>query len=141
MRWRNVNRKNLTPQAKKLLSYLKDTRNTYGESRSRSRFAIAKRKAYGHQALRHEQKLIIKEVIKVTDEEIEIIEAKMKSVEPKKWRKYADSPLGEFVSILLKNREIRGINKEIKSSSILEKAELKTRRKNQWHYRRWHKNW
>ena len=136
-----MNRKNLTPQAKKLLSYLKDTRNTYGESRSRSRFAIAKRKAYGHQSLRHEQKIIIKEVLKVTYEEIETIEAKMNSIEPKKWRKYADSPLGEFVSVLLKSRKVRGINKDLKSSDILEKAELKSKGKSKWHYSRWHKDW
>jgi len=121
-----VNGENLTPQEKKLLSYLKDTRNTYGESRSRSRYAIAKRKAYGHQALRHEQKLILKEVVKVTSEEIENVEADMKSVEPKKWRKYADASLGEFVSILLSGRKMRGTNEKIKISKILTRAEQKS---------------
>ncbi|MGI9055788.1 MAG: hypothetical protein ACR2F2_08310, partial [Pyrinomonadaceae bacterium] len=96
-----MNRKQLTPQEKKLLSYLKDTRNTYGESRSRSRFAIAKRKAIGHQALRHEQKIILKKISEINDDEIEKIESRMKAVKPKKWRKFSDAPLGEFVSILL----------------------------------------
>ncbi len=113
----------LTPQDKKRLSYLKDTRNTYAESRSRSRFAIAKRKAYGHQALRHEQKLILKELAKLAEEERDNIEAKMKSVQPKKWRKYADRPLGEFVTMLLYNRKKRGVNDKLKTSKILARAE------------------
>ena len=130
-----MNRKILSPQEKKFLSYLKDTRNTYGESRSRSRFAIAKRKKYGHQALRHEQKLILNEIVKVTNEEIEIIEAKMKSVEPKKWRKYADAPLGEFVSILLDKRKKHGINEKLKFTRIMAKAERKSPKR--WARSRW----
>lgn len=130
-----MNRKNLTPQEKKLKSYLKDTRNDYAESRSRSRFAIAKRKSYGHQALRHEQKLILKELVKVTVEEIEIIEAKMNSVKPKKWRKHADAPLGEFVSILLGQRKRYGMTDKIKVSKILARAELKSPKR--WSRSRW----
>jgi hypothetical protein len=130
-----VKRKRLTPQEKKLLSYTKDTRNTYAESHSRSRFSIARNKAYGHQALRHSQKLALKTLTKVTNEEIDIVEAKMKSVEPKRWRKFADSLLGEFVSILLKVREERGINEELKTSQILEKARRKARLK--WRSNRW----
>lgn len=130
-----MNRKNLTPQEKKLKSYLKDTRNDYAESRSRSRFAIAKRKAYGHQALRHEQKSILKELFKVTDEEIEDIEAKMKSVEPKKWRKYADAPLGKFVSVLLSERKRHGMNDKIRISRILTRAEQKSPKR--WSRSRW----
>lgn len=130
-----MKRKKLTPQEKKLHSYTKDTRNTYAESRSRSRFAIAKRRAYGHRALRHEQKLVLRELTKVSDEEFEIVEAKMKSVRRKKWRKLADSPLGEFIAILLKVRKDRGINEESKSSPTLETAKRKARRG--WRSKRW----
>lgn len=119
-----MNRKQLTPQEKKLLTYLKDTRNTYGESRARSRFAIAKRKAIGHQAMRHEQKLILNETLKAPNEEIEIIESKMKSVEPKRWRKYPDKPLGKFVAGQLEKRY--GDQSTKKQRRILKKAKNRT---------------
>jgi hypothetical protein len=119
-----VNRKQLTPQEKKLLSYLKDTRNVYGESRARSRFAIAKRKSIGHQALRHEQKLTLNRALKSPEEEIEIIESKMKSVKPKRWRKYADKPLGRYVAGRLEKRY--GVRSAAKRSEILLKAKNRT---------------
>ena len=119
-----MNRKQLTPQEKKLLSYLKDTRNVYGESRARSRFAIAKRKSIGHQALRHEQKLILNQTLKSLEEEIEIIESKMKSVKPKRWRKYADKPLGKYVAGRLEKRY--GVCSEARRSEILLKAKNRT---------------
>ncbi len=130
-----MKRKILTPQEKKLLSYLKDTRNTYGESRSRSRFSIARNKVYGNQALRHGQKLVLKQILKVTKKEIEIVEAKMKSVEPRRWRKWADSPLGELISDKLKDREICGVSIELKRIRILERA--KKRWKPKTRYSRW----
>ena len=130
-----MNRKQLTPQEKKILSYLKDTRNSYGESRSRSRFAIAKRKAIGHQALRHEQKIILNKIVDVNEEEVEKIESQVKSVKPKKWRKCPDAPLGEFVSILLDKRKRSGVNKTLKISKILAKAEGKSPKR--WSRDRW----
>ncbi|CAN5344295.1 hypothetical protein BH20ACI1_BH20ACI1_03720 [soil metagenome] len=114
-----MNRKQLTPQEKKLLSYLKDTRNVYGES-SRSRFAITKRKTFRCQSLRHEQKMILNKTLKAPNEEIEIIESKVKSVKPKKWRKYADKPLGKVVAGQLEKRY--GDRSTAKQKKILKKA-------------------
>ena len=119
-----MNRRRLNPKEKKLLSYLKDTRNVYGESRSRSRFAIAKRKSIGHQALRHEQKLILNRTLKSTEEEIEIIESKVKSVKPKRWDKYADKPLGKYVAGRLEKRY--GLRGAAKQSEILLEAKNRT---------------
>ena len=119
-----MNRKQLTPQEKKLLSYLKDTRNVYGESRARSRFAIAKRKSIGRQALRHEQKLTLNRTLKSTEEEIEIIESEMKSVKPKRWRKYADQTLGKYVAGQIEKRY--EISSAAKQSKILLKAKNRT---------------
>ncbi len=130
-----MKRKRITPQEKKLLSYVKDTRNSYGESGARSRFAIAKRKSIHHQALRHEKKLILKETIKVSAEEFEIIESKMKSVEPKRWRKFADSPLGEIISNSLIGRELNGMNENLKRRIILQKAKKRWKPKSR--YSRW----
>ncbi len=130
-----MKRKTLTPQEKKLLSYTKDTRNTYGESRARSRFSIARNKANHHQGLRHEQKLILKQTIKVAEDEIEIVEAKMKSVKPKRWRKCADSWLGELISDKLKDKQQSEINEELKRGGILESAKKRWRAISR--YRRW----
>ena len=130
----NVKRKILTPQEKKLLSYVKDTRNTYGES-SRSRVSIAKNKTYEHQILRHGQKLILKQILKVQSEEIEIVEAEMKSVKRRRWRKCPDTPLGAVVSGKLKNLEFGGAKIESKRTRVLKTA--KKRWKPLSRYSRW----
>lgn len=127
-----MNRKQLTPQEKKLLTYLKDTRNVYGES-SRSRFTITKRKTFRRQALRHEQNLILKKTLKVSAEEIEIIESEVKAVKPKNWRKYADKPLGKVVAGKLQGRY--GDRRQEKQSEILKKAKNRTPVKSR--YDRW----
>jgi len=129
-----MERKRKTPQEKKLLSYVKDTRNTYGES-SRSRFAIAKRKTFHHQALRHEQKLILNKTIKVIDEEIDLIESKVKSVKPKRWRKCADSPLGEIISDKVEELNTIEIVKNLRSRRILQMAKKRWKPKSR--YSRW----
>lgn len=130
-----MKRKRLTPQDKKLLSYLKDTRNTYGESGARSRFSIARNKVYVHQSLRHGQKLVLKRILKVTSGEIEIVEAEMKSIEPKRWRKCADSPLGELVAGKLIDKELCGANVELKHGRILKEAKKRWKPKSR--YSRW----
>lgn len=129
-----MKRKKLTPQEKKLLSYVKDTRNTYGES-SRSRFAIAKRKTFHHQVLRHEQKLILKETTKVISEELETIESKVKSVKPKRWRKCADSPLGEIISGKVEELNSSETVKNFRSRRILQNAKKRWKPKSR--YSRW----
>jgi len=130
-----VKRKKLTPQEKKLLSYTKDTRNTYGES-SRSRFSIARNKTCGRQSLRHQQKLVLKQTLKVAKEEIEIVEAKVKSVKPRRWRKCADAPLGELISDKLINGEkTRAVDDESKRARILKSAKKRWKPKSR--YSRW----
>jgi hypothetical protein len=74
--------------------------------------------------LRHEQKLILNQTLKSQDEEIEIIESKVKSVKPKRRRKYADKPLGKFVAGQLEKRY--GIRRAAKHSKILVKAKNRT---------------
>lgn len=136
MRRRNVKRKILTPQEKKSISYVKDTRNSYGEAGARSRFSIARNKVDENQALRHGQNLVLKQILKVTKEEIEIVEAKMKSVEPRRWRKWADNPLGERISGKLEGKEEEGgENIELKRFRILQMA--KKRWKPKTRYSRW----
>ena len=130
-----MKRKILTPQEKKLLSYVKDTRNNYGEAGARSRFSIARNKVDENQTLRHGQNLVLKQIPKVTKEEIEIVEAKMKSVEPRRWRKWADNPLGERISGKLEGKEEAGESIVLKRFRILQMA--KKRWKPKTRYSRW----
>ena len=105
------------------------------ESRSRSRFAIAKRRAMSHQAFRLAQKQTIKRLINEQEPEFETIENKERALKIKSWRKLSDSPLGEFVSVLLRTRKKYGINSKLKTSKIL----IKSKRKSsiQWRSSRW----
>lgn len=130
-----MKRKQLTPQEKKLLAYTKDTRNTYGESRSRSRFSIARNRALGHQRLRHAQKQILTDLIKLQSEDFDSVKNTERVIRVRNWRKCADTPLGEFITILLRNRYKRGINDKFEVSEIIATAERLS--KKNWRYDRW----
>lgn len=130
-----ITKKQLSPQEKKLLSYKKDCRNMVAESRSKSRFAIAKRRAIGHQAFRHAEKQILDQLHNISEEIIEEVEVKVDKVKKKRWRKVSDSPLGEFVAVQLNTRQNRGINANLKESNILRKAQKQCLHK--WILRRW----
>jgi len=121
-----VKRKRLNPQEKKLLSYTKDCRNMFAESRSLSRFAIAKRRAMSHQAFRLAQKQTIKRLIIQAEPEFELLESKETALKIKSWRKLSDRPLGEIVLTLLEKRKKYGIIKKLKISKILIKSERRS---------------
>lgn len=93
------------------------------ESRSRSRFAIAKRRSLSHQSFRRHQKQIIVELLKQSAEDFDLLKNSERVLRVKGWRKWSDSPLGEFLSVLLKARESEGTNEGLKISKILEEAE------------------
>lgn len=93
------------------------------ESRSKSRFAIAKRRAMSHQAFRHNQKQIIIDLLKKGEGNFDFLLNAEKALRVKSWRKWSDSPLGEFITVLLRTRKFQGTNKELKISEILKEAE------------------
>lgn len=109
-----------------MLSYKKDRRNMIAESRSLSRISIAKKRANSHQSFRHAQRQIIIELVKRAESDFDALEKKERVFKVKGWRKWADSSLGEFVSVLLKTRHRRGINKSLKNSKILRQVERKS---------------
>ena len=130
-----MKRSKLTPQEKKQLSYEKDCRNMFAESRSLSRFAIAKRRAMSHQSFRLAQKQIIKRLIVEDEPVFETIENKEKELKTKSWRKMSDRPLGNFVAVQLRQRTKYGINSNLKISIILLKSKAKTLTR--WRLTRW----
>src|SRR6478672_567444 len=96
-----------SPQEKKLLSYKKDCRNTYGERGSHSRHAIAANRSFHHRAYRHQiNQILHSNKIQQADvlEEVDIeVKSTLKS-DWCKWCKRSDEPLGEVIQRKLEER-------------------------------------
>ena len=111
----------LTPQEKKVLRYKKDRRNTFAESRSSSRKAIASRKALASRSLRHAQNVALTRSLALLDDADPIA----RKTGTNSWRKIPDSPLADYVGRKLKFRAMRGMNKPQQVSALLRKARQK----------------
>ena len=102
-----------TPQEKKLLSYQKDCRNTYGERGSNSRYAIAAQKAVSRRIYRHcsyQVLRVLKNTEAVLSDVLDDADLQIKTVVKRGWKKCPDSPLREVVERKLKRRKDMGIN-------------------------------
>ncbi len=93
-------KKTRTPQEKKELSYKKDRRNNYGESRVASVKGIRKRKSTTNRILRRGNKrvaeLSIISIVSDTNDKAIIELAKM-AIKKKRWKKAPDVSLGQYV--------------------------------------------
>lgn len=88
-----------TPLEKKSLSYQKDRRNNYGENSKASRKNIPLSKALAIRAERHSQDHLLLETLKANDDEqLALIENRVRSTKPRQWQKSADKPLGEVLA-------------------------------------------
>jgi len=88
-----------SPQEKKRLSYAKDRRNTYGENSKASRKGIPLAKARANRAERHAQDNLLSSAVAVDGAEaLAEVELTVRSVEPRKWRKSPDKPLGQVLA-------------------------------------------
>lgn len=98
--------KKLTPQEKKALSYEKDRRNVYGENDKASRRLIPLGKSRVNRAYRRQVNDVLQGVQVAGDiGDLEMIEAKAKSIERGEWTKYPDAPLREVVEEQKERRE------------------------------------
>lgn len=81
----------MSPQERKVRSYQRDGRNSYGEATGASRRGIRTRKAAVNRANRH--------VVSQTLHEVEPEEADVeaRALKPKRWQKGADAPLVRFL--------------------------------------------
>ena len=111
----------LSPQEKKMLRYEKDRRNTYAESRSASRKAIATRKALASRSLRHAQDLATAKAAALGHDADPVVRRTGKSA----WRKLPDSPLADYVGRTLKFRSLKGGTTQPQASVLLRKARRK----------------
>jgi Skp family chaperone for outer membrane proteins len=107
-------KKVLSPQEKKLLSYEKDCRNTYGESGSHSRHAIENHNNRDRRAFRRKANQVLVTVQANTAEESESLDSEVKAVHRRNWKKYSDQALRIVVERKLNRRERNGTNQSVK---------------------------
>lgn len=108
----------LTPQEKKVLRYKKDRRNGYGESRARSRKAIATRKALASRSLRHAEEIATSQAARNLDEADLVVRRTGKN----SWRKYPDAPLADHVGRTLRFRALKAGTPPPLASALLRQA-------------------
>ncbi|VXB20303.1 hypothetical protein [Massilia sp. 9I] len=108
----------LTPQEKKMLGYEKDRRNGYGESRARSRKAIATRKALSSRSLRHAENIATAKATRSLEEADPVVRKTGKN----SWRKFPDAPLAEHVGRTLRFRALKAGIPAPRASVLLRRA-------------------
>jgi hypothetical protein len=111
-------KKSPSPQEKKLLSYKKDRRNTYGERGSHSRHAIAEHKARDRRVYRRQINQILNGAESNQPDLMEEVDIEVKSVPKSSWGKCPDEPLGKVVNWKLERRKGKGINATMKKTLI-----------------------
>lgn len=105
-------KKQRTPQEKKKLSYEKDRRNTYGESRVSSVKSIRRRKRGANRVFRRGNKRVVQILSTQSDtDEKEIRELGKMKMKKKRWKKSPDTPLGEYVE-RQKEKAVNRINRK-----------------------------
>jgi hypothetical protein len=95
-----------TPQEKKILSYQKDRRNTYGESTHGARKAIPQRKAWVNRTYRHTVRQQLWTTNTGADHDLDPVG----KVKRKGWVKAADTRLGDVVYAKHARRNTMGVN-------------------------------
>jgi hypothetical protein len=103
-----------SPQEKKALSYAKDRRNDYGENDKSSRRNIRRNKRTPNRADRHrEHQLLAGAIGPVAAEAAEGLEGRLLAKKSmwftKRWRKWRDAPLAEFLTYKLRRRARAGM--------------------------------
>lgn len=95
-----------SPQEKKRLSYLKDGRDTYGENAKASRKNLPRAKAFARRANRARDSRLLRSATGVPDDVCaEAVELRLLGRRREVKRKWADTPLGEYVEWRLTGRE------------------------------------
>jgi hypothetical protein len=108
-------KRKLTPQEKKRLSYLKDRRNAYGQHDKASRKAIRSRKRKINKTYRKltKQKLLLTNDTFI-DEYADLIDIQIKGVKRKFWKKYPDISLKEHIEL----QKIARINRTVRKKQV-----------------------
>ena len=105
-----------SPQEKKALSYAKDRRNDFGENDKSSRRNIRRNKRTPNRSDRHRAHQILTGATGPTtvDDVVERAETRLSAKKSmwmtKRWRKWRDAALGEFVENRLRRRARLGMD-------------------------------
>jgi hypothetical protein len=106
-----------SPQDKKILSYLKDRRNSYGEHDKGSRKAIPARKAWVNRTYRR----AVRQVTRTEADEVDQLASDVAAVRRKPWKKSPDRSLGDHLNNKWRVGQERGGN-EPSTSELREEA-------------------
>lgn len=118
-----------TPQEKKIQSYAKDCRSTYGENDKAARKAIPRRK----QQQRQNERRILKENLKKVVEGVGDLEVTRPKVGM--WRKVPDEPLASQIK-WRKEIPVIGRNRDMKSD-LRKTAESRLKQSKRWKRKDW----
>lgn len=115
-----------SPQEKKALSYAKDRRNDYGENDKSSRKNIRRNKRAPNRADRHREHQLLAgatgPVVAAVAEGLEDwLLAKKSMWFTKRWRKWRDAPLAEFLTYKLRRRARTGMEDSIAVDERIER--------------------
>jgi hypothetical protein len=94
-----------SPQEKKILSYEKDSRNSYGESDKGARKRIPRRKTWVNRTMRHAVTQVLGPAKHAKPDAIDNVDTT--AIRRKPWKKGADLPLVHVVESSLKQRQRR----------------------------------
>jgi hypothetical protein len=102
-------KKRKSPQEKKRLTLELDRRNTYGENDKASRKNIPRSKALSHRSVRHAANQKVRVVEQQTEAATELLESTVTKTRLQKgrWKKGADTPLGDVIKAQTKARTQR----------------------------------
>ena len=118
-----------TPQEKKILSYAKDCRNTYGNNDKAARKRIPRRKQQQHQ----NERRVLKANLKKSVEGVEDITLERPKIGM--WRKVPDEPLASRMK-WRNNIPVIGRNRDM-SSDLRKSAESRLKKSKRWKRQTW----
>lgn len=120
-------KKQITPQEKKIQSYVSDRRNMYGESRSSAIKSIRKQKAIVNRHYRRTsaEQLRASKKLNEPDE----ISATIHCIKRKRWKKCPDNALVEYIECRWQRRLDYTMQQQRKASQLMQEAKRRLRKR------------
>lgn len=120
-------KKQITPQEKKIQSYVSDRRNMYGESRSSAIKSIRKQKAIVNRHYRRTSAEQLRAGKKLN--EPDEISATIHCIKRKRWKKCPDNALVEYIECRWQRRLDYTMQQQRKASQLMQEAKRRLRKR------------
>ena len=120
-------KKQITPQEKKIQSYVSDRRNMYGESRSSAIKCIRKQKAIVNRHYRRTSAEQLRAGKKLN--EPDEISATIHCIKRKRWKKCPDNALVEYIECRWQRRLDYTMQQQRKASQLMQEAKRRLRKR------------